>query len=70
MRAICSIQAIAETPMQNETKLAPLRDIVAAAHPPPVSDIEIEASLTDLRDLAKTPGYPVVPTSIQIRAKF
>ena len=56
--------------MQNETKVAPLRAIVAAVHLPSVSDIEFEASLTELRELAKTLGYQVVHTFIQKRAKF
>ena len=57
--------------MQNEnTKVPTLRAIVAAVHLPSVSDIEFEASLTELRELAKTLGYQVVHTFIQKRAKF
>ena len=56
--------------MQNETKVQALRAIVAAVHLPSVSDIEFEASLIELRELAKTLGYQVVHTFIQKRAKF
>ena len=56
--------------MQNETKHHPLRAIVAAVHLPAVTDVEFEASLTELRELAKTLGYQVVGTFIQNRARF
>ena len=56
--------------MQKETKEQPLRAVVAAVHLTSVSDIEFEASLTELRELAKTLGYTVVGTFIQKRAKF
>ena len=47
-----------------------MRAIVAAVHLQGVSDIEFEASLTELRELAKTLGYRVVGTFIQKRARF
>ena len=56
--------------MQNETKEQPLRAVVAAVHLSAVSDAEFQASLTELRELAKTLGYVVVGTFIQKRAKF
>ena len=56
--------------MQNELKAQPLRAVVAAVQLPSVSDIELEASVTELRELAKTLGYQVVGTFIQKRAKF
>ena len=56
--------------MQNETKIHPLRAIVAAVHLQGVSDTEFQASLTELRELAKTLGYEVVHTFIQKRARF
>ena len=56
--------------MQNELKAQPLRAVVAAVQLPTVSDIELAASVTELRELAKTLGYQVVGTFIQKRAKF
>ena len=56
--------------MQKEIKDHPTRAAVAAVHLPGVSDIEFEASLTELRELAKTLGYQVVGTFIQKRARF
>jgi GTPase len=56
--------------MQNETKVATTRAIVAAVHLPSVTDVEFEASLTELRELAKTLGYQVVGTFVQKRANF
>jgi GTP-binding protein HflX len=56
--------------MQNETRQHPLRAVVAAVHLQGVSDIEFAASLTELRELAKTLGYVVVGTFIQKRARF
>jgi GTP-binding protein HflX len=44
--------------------------IVTAVQLPLVSDVEFEASLAELRDLAKTLGYKVVQTFIQKRAAF
>ncbi|MBL0121168.1 MAG: GTPase HflX [Betaproteobacteria bacterium] len=56
--------------MQTETRNHPLRAVVAAVHLTGVSDVEFEASLTELRELAKTLGYVVVGTFIQKRARF
>ena len=56
--------------MQKEIKAHPLRALVAAVHLSAVSDVEFEASLTELRELAKTLGYAVVGTFIQKRARF
>jgi GTPase len=56
--------------MQTETKDQPMRAVVAAVHLQSVSDIEFAASLTELRELAKTLGYVVVGTFIQKRANF
>jgi GTP-binding protein HflX len=46
------------------------RAIVAAVQRPGVSDLEFEASLTELRQLAKTLGFEVVGTLTQKRAGF
>ncbi|MEQ1515101.1 MAG: GTPase HflX [Usitatibacteraceae bacterium] len=56
--------------MSKEIKDQPLRAVVAAVHLSSISDVEFEASLTELRELAKTLGYIVVGTFIQKRAKF
>ena len=56
--------------MQREIKEKPKLAIVAAVQLPNVSDIEFEASLSELRDLAKTLGYEVVHTFVQKRASF
>ena len=45
--------------MQNEVNEKPLYAIVAAVHLPSVSDEEFAASLTELRELAKTLGFKV-----------
>ena len=44
--------------------------VIAAVQRPSVSDIEFEASLTELRELAKTLGYQVIHTFTQKRASF
>lgn len=44
--------------------------IVASVQLPSVSDMEFEASLTELRELAKTLGFHVVHTFVQKRASF
>ncbi len=49
---------------------APKRAIVAAVQLPGVSEVELEASLTELRQLAKTLGLQVVATFTQKRASF
>src|SRR5687768_10431720 len=47
-----------------------MRAIVAAVQRPSVSDAEFDASLTELRQLAKTLGFEVVATFTQKRASF
>jgi GTP-binding protein HflX len=44
--------------------------VAAAVQLPGVSDVEFEASLTELRELAKTLGFQVVQTFVQKRAGF
>ena len=56
--------------MQNEVKEKLRRAIVAAVQLPNVSDTEFEASLAELRELAKTLGFKVVHTFIQKRTSF
>lgn len=56
--------------MQNEVKQPILHAVVAAVQLPNVSDMEFEASLTELRELAKTLGYKIVHTFVQKRAGF
>ncbi|WP_416384898.1 GTPase HflX [Uliginosibacterium silvisoli] len=46
------------------------RGIIAAVQLPNVSELEFEASLMELRELAKTLGFEVVQTFIQKRAGF
>jgi GTPase len=56
--------------MQTEVKESPKYAIAAAVQLPNVSDIEFEASLTELRELAKTLGYEVIHTFTQKRTHF
>ncbi|MDO9052124.1 MAG: GTPase HflX [Methylotenera sp.] len=56
--------------MQKEVKEKPQYAVVAAVQLPSVSDAEFEASLCELRELAKTLGYTVVKTFVQKRAGF
>ena len=49
---------------------APKLAAVASVHLPNVTDLEFEASLTELRELAKTLGYKVVRTFAQNRNTF
>jgi GTP-binding protein HflX len=56
--------------MQIEVKEKPKYAIVAAVQLPSVSDVEFEASLTELRELAKTLGYKVIRTFVQKRSSF
>ncbi|TFW73051.1 GTPase HflX [Methylotenera oryzisoli] len=56
--------------MQKEVKERSNLALVAAVQLPNVSDAEFEASLTELRELAKTLGYEVVKTFVQKRAGF
>ena len=56
--------------MSKEVKVTPQRAVVAAVQLPTVSDAELEASLDELRELAKTLGFEVVATFTQKRANF
>ncbi|OGV76507.1 MAG: GTPase HflX [Methylotenera sp. RIFCSPLOWO2_02_FULL_45_14] len=56
--------------MQKEVKEKSKYAVVAAVQLPSVSDIEFEASLCELRELAKTLGYEVVKMFVQKRAGF
>ena len=56
--------------MQTEVEEKPRHAIVAAVQLQNVSDIEFEASLAELRDLAKTLGYKVIRTFMQKRTGF
>jgi GTP-binding protein HflX len=56
--------------MQIEARETPRPAIAAAVQLPGVSDVEFEASLTELRELAKTLGFEVVRTFIQKRNSF
>lgn len=56
--------------MQKEVKENPQYAIVASVQLPNVSDVEFEASLTELRELAKTLGFTVIHTFTQKRASF
>jgi GTPase len=56
--------------MQNEVKETIRYAVVAAVQLPNVNDIEFEASLNELRELAKTLGYKVVHTFVQKRSGF
>ena len=56
--------------MPKEVIEKPLLAVVAAVQLPNVSDHEFEASITELRELAKTLGFKVVRTFVQKRAGF
>lgn len=56
--------------MSAEVKEKPVYAIAASVQLPNVSDAEFNASLTELRELAKTLGYTVVETFTQKRAGF
>ena len=56
--------------MQREVNEKPVYAIAAAVQLPNVSDIEFEASLSELRELAKMLGFTVVHTFIQKRNGF
>ncbi len=53
-----------------ESKPKPTRAVVAAVQVPNVSDVEFEASLAELRQLAKTLGFEVAATFTQKRASI
>ncbi len=56
--------------MQSEVKEDPRYAVIAAVHLPSVTDLEFEASLNELRELAKTLGFRVLKTFIQNRSSF
>ncbi len=56
--------------MQNDVKVDINYAVVAAVQLPNITDIEFNASLTELRELAKTLGYTVIKTFVQKRAGF
>ncbi len=56
--------------MTQETKDKPKRAIVSAVHRQDTSDLEFDASLAELGQLAKTLGFEVVGTFTQKRAQF
>jgi len=56
--------------MQKEVLEKSRYAVVAAVQLPSVTDIEFEASLNELRELAKTLGYTVVKTFVQKRMNF
>ena len=56
--------------MQREEQEKSEYAVIAAVQLPNVSDTEFEASLTELRELAKTLGFTVVQTFVQKRAGF
>ena len=56
--------------MSKAVNAIPQRAVVAAVQLPAVSDAELEASLDELRELAKTLGFEVVATFTQRRTSF
>src|SRR5438445_1728382 len=56
--------------MTQEVAKKSKRAIVAAVQLSSVSDLEFNASLTELRQLAKTLGFEIVGTFTQKRARF
>ena len=56
--------------MQSEAREKPQYAVVAAVQLPGVSDAEFEASLTELRELAKTLGFKVTRSFTQKRSGF
>ena len=56
--------------MRAEAKETPINAIVAAVQLPNVSDLEFDASLAELRDLAKTLGFVIVASFTQKRGSF
>ncbi|MCX7180069.1 MAG: GTPase HflX, partial [Proteobacteria bacterium] len=56
--------------MRKEVKEQPKHAVVAAVQLPNVSDAEFEASLTELRELAKTLGFEIAATFRQKRTSF
>ena len=56
--------------MHRETQEKPVYAVVASVQLPHVSDLEFEASLAELCELAKTLGYTIVHTFSQKRTAF
>ena len=56
--------------MRKEVIEKPKYAVAAAVQLPNVSDVEFEASLTELRELAKTLGYEITATFTQKRTSF
>ena len=56
--------------MRKEVEEKPVRAVMAAVQLPDVGDAEFEASLAELRELAKTLGFKVVRTFTQKRSGF
>jgi GTP-binding protein HflX len=56
--------------MSNELDETPRLAALASVHLPNVTDLEFNASLTELRELAKTLGYRVIQTFTQNRTSF
>jgi GTPase len=56
--------------MSEPVNQKPLRAIVAAVHLPNITDLELAASVNELRELASTLGFEVVATFIQKRDSF
>jgi GTPase len=56
--------------MSREVKVPAQRAIVVAVQLPEVSDAELDASLSELRELARTLGFEVVATFTQKRSGF
>lgn len=56
--------------MERQASERPRYAIAAAVQLPSVSDVEFEASLSELRELAKTLGFTVVRTFVQKRQGF
>lgn len=56
--------------MQTEVNVQPKHAIIAAVQRISVTDLEFDASLAELRELAKTLGYTVIKTFVQKRNSF
>ena len=56
--------------MAKEIKERPARADVAAVQLPDVSEFELQASVSEVRELAKTLGFEVVGTFLQKRDYF
>ncbi|MEO7762219.1 MAG: GTPase HflX, partial [Casimicrobiaceae bacterium] len=56
--------------MQTEVRDKPRLAVVAAVQLPNVTDVEFDASITELRQLAKTLGFSIARTFTQKRPRF